>query len=312
MNLTRRTMLAASAATALARPSFAVTPAKNMGYVDVPGGKVWWRREGAGSKTPLLLLHGGPGAGHNYLLPMKALGADRTVYFYDQLGCGNADAPEDAALYTIPRSVEEIDVVRNALGLERVILFGNSWGGMLAIEYLVSGERKGVEKLVLSGALASVPQATVGINKLVDNMPNGAGKRLRQLEAEGKQQTEEFQSLVGLFYSLHLCRENQNTPEFEATVANLTKSPAYRIMNGPNEFTIVGTIKDWDRTKDLGRITQPTLIMTGEFDEITMDCQQTILSGIAGSKLEVLKGCSHLTMLEKPALHNEIVGGFIA
>lgn len=312
MHLTRRTLLAAGAATALARPSFATTPAKNTGFVNVPGGKVYWRREGSGSKTPLLLLHGGPGAGHNCLLPMKALGADRPVIFYDQLGCGLSDAPEDEALYRIPRFVEEIDAVRKGLGLERIVLFGNSWGGMLAIEYLTSGERKGVEKLVLSGALASVPQATAGINKLVDDMPNGAGKRLRQLEAEGKQASEEFQSLVGLFYSLHLCRANQNTPEFEETVANLTKSPAYRIMNGPNEFTITGTIKDWDRIKDLGRIKIPTLVMTGEFDEVTRDCQETIHRGIAGSRLEVLQDCSHLTMVEKPDVHNAFIRSFIA
>src|SRR5262245_47113538 len=126
MNLTRRAMMAAAASTALASHAIGKTAAPTMvdetGHADVPGGKVWWRRVGSGPKTPLLLLHGGPGCGHNYLLPMKALADDRPVIFYDQLGCGLSDAPEDDKLYTIPRSVEEVDAVRKALKLDRIVL----------------------------------------------------------------------------------------------------------------------------------------------------------------------------------------------
>ncbi len=316
MTLTRRSMLGASAAATLASSAHAkprVTVKKGeTGQISVPGGKVWWRRFGKDKrKTPLLLLHGGPGAGHNYLLPMKALGNERPVIFYDQLGCGLSDAPEDESLYRFPRFVDELDAVRKALSLDRVILFGNSWGGMLAIEYLVTGRGAGVERLVLSGALASVPQASAGINRLVDNLPNGAGKRIRELEAAGQQASPEYQSLVQLFYATHLCRLNPPPPEFEATGANVAKSPAYRIMNGPNEFTNTGVIKDWDRRADLERIKVPTLITTGEFDEVTIDCQETLHKGIAGSQLVVMSGCSHLTMLEKPDDYNAIVRKFI-
>jgi proline iminopeptidase len=120
----------------------------------VPGGRVWWLRVGNGPKTPLLLLHGGPGAGHNYLLSMKALADERPVIFYDQLGCGRSDSPENDSLYTVARSVEELGAVRKALGLDRIVLFGSSWGSMLAIEYFVTRGGTGVEKLILSGALA--------------------------------------------------------------------------------------------------------------------------------------------------------------
>lgn len=316
MHLTRRSILAtlatsAFAPNALAKASSAAA-ADDIGFIKVPGGKVWWRRFGKGKrKTPLLLLHGGPGAGHDYLLPMQALADDRPVIMYDQLGCGLSDAPEDEKLYTFARFVDEVDAVRKALHLDRVVLFGNSWGGMLAIEYLVTGHGKGVEKLVLSGSLASIPQASAGINRLVDNLPNGAGTRIRELEAAGKQGTPEYETLVAVFYDTHLCRANPKPPEFAATVANLTKSPAYRIMNGPNEFTVVGSIKDWERRADLGKIKLPTLLTTGEFDEVTIDCQETLRAGITGSKLVVMPGCSHLTMLEKPNDYNEIVRGFI-
>jgi proline iminopeptidase len=313
----RRTMLGALAASA-ALPALAGTkrrPAKSLpeqsGFLPVPGGKVWWRRVGGGPKTPLLLLHGGPGAGHDYLNPMAALAADRAVIFYDQLGCGRSDAPEDETLYRIPRFVDEVDAVREALGLKEIVLFGNSWGSMLAIEYLVSGRGRGVEKLILSGALASVPQASAGLQRLVDQLPDGTGARLHQLEDENRTAEPEYERLVELFYHLHLCRLDPWPADFLKTIAIISKSPAYRVMNGPNEFTITGNIKDWDRRRDLGAIKLPTLITTGEFDEVTLDCHQTIRDGIAGSQLVVMKDCSHLTMLEKPAAYNDIVRRFI-
>jgi len=316
MTLTRRALLAASAGLALAGDDVLAkeaAPADDSGFIPVTGGKVWWRRFGKDKPgTPLLLLHGGPGAGHNYLLPMQALADERPVILYDQLGCGKSDAPEDEKLYTFARFVDEVDTVRKALGLDRVILFGNSWGGMLAIEYLVTGHGQGVEKLILSGGLASIPQASAGINRLIDNLPNGVGKRIRELEAASKQGTPDYETLVAVFYDTHVCRANPKPPEFAATIEILTKSPAYRIMNGPNEFTIVGTIKDWERRADLRLIKLPTLLTTGEFDEITIECQETLHTGIAGSQLVVIPGASHLTMLEQPDAHNAIIRKFIA
>src|SRR6185295_14933143 len=113
MTFTRRTLLSAAAGLALARgfaKSATAQPVEETGFVDVTGGKVWWRRFGKDkSKTPLLLLHGGPGAGHNYLLPMQALADERPVIVYDQLGCGKSDAPEDAKFYTFARFGDEVD-----------------------------------------------------------------------------------------------------------------------------------------------------------------------------------------------------------
>lgn len=316
MTLTRRSTLASLAALTLAPlAARAVTQGKadETGHIAVPGGKVWYRRVGNGPKTPLLLLHGGPGGGHDYLLPMAALADERPVIFYDQLGCGLSDAPENDTPYHLPRFVAEVDAVRHALGLDRIVLFGNSWGSMLAIEYLITGHGRGVEKLVLSGALASVPQTVAGQQRLLDALPNGAGARLRTLDAAGQQQSPEYVRLVTTFYERHVCRRLPWPPEFTATAANLARSPAYRIMNGPNEFTIVGNIKDWERRPDLGRITVPTLLTTGEFDEVTLDCHQAIRDGVRGPvKLVVMPGCSHTTMLEQPDAYNAIVRGFIA
>ncbi len=309
----RRTVLtglgAASAALAF-RSAFAA--ADTSGYAAVPGGRIWWRRVGSGPKTPLMLLHGGPGAGHNYLLPLAALADERPIIFYDQLGCGQADSPADERIYTVQRSVDEVDAVRRALGLERIALYGHSWGSMLAIEYLCQGRGKGVEKLVLAGALASVPQTVAGQQRLIAEMPNGAGARIHALEAAGQTASPEYAALVEQFYDLHVCRRKPMPPEAAASMKIVGQSIAYRVMNGPNEFTILGVIKDWDRRADLGRIRLPTYITTGEYDEVTLDCHQTIQRGIVGSRLEVFKDCSHMTMTEKPVEYVAAVRRFIA
>jgi proline iminopeptidase len=192
--------LAASASSA----AFATAP-QSEGYTTVPGGKIYWRKFGVGDKTPLLTLHGGPGSSHNYLLPLQALADERPVIFYDQLGCGRADAPEDDSVYTIQRSVDELDAVRAALGLDRVVLLGHSWGALLAVEYLCQGRGKGVERLILSGAMASIPQAIAGFERLFATMPDGWGAKIHALEKAGKTGTPEYAELVQKFYDTSCC-----------------------------------------------------------------------------------------------------------
>ncbi|HEY5106652.1 MAG TPA: proline iminopeptidase-family hydrolase [Caulobacteraceae bacterium] len=284
---------------------------EQSGYADVPGGRIWWKKLGSGPKTPLLTLHGGPGAGHNYLLPLAALADQRPVIFYDQLGCGRADSPADETVYTIARSVDEVDAVRKALGLERIVLFGHSWGSVLAIEYLRQGRGQGVEKLILAGALASVPQAAAGQQRLIDNLPDGGGDRMRALEAAGQESSPEYAALTQRFYDLHVCRRVPYPPEVQASFEIAAASIAYRVMNGPNEFTITGVIKDWDRRGDLGRIVVPTLITTGEFDEVSRECHETIRDGIVGSELRIFPGASHMMMNEEPEGYVAALRAFI-
>jgi len=293
-----------------AAAAFAAT-LQTEGYAAVPGGRIFWRKFGSGGKTPLLTLHGGPGSSHNYLLPLQALADERPVIFYDQLGCGRADAPEDESVYSIQRSVGEVDAVRAALGLDRVLLLGHSWGALLAVEYLCQGRGRGVDRLILSGAMASIPQVVAGFDRLFATMPDGWSAKIHALEKAGKTATPEYAELVQKFYDTFVLRVPPS-PEVLATLEALSKSPAYRVLNGPNEFTIIGKIKDWDRRKDLKAITQRTLITTGEFDEVTLDCHETLRNGIGGkARLAVMTGCSHLTMNEKPEQYNALLRGFM-
>ena len=308
---TRRALIAGAAAW-VATPALAArSDGASEGFAQVPGGRVWWMRVGTGSRTPLLLLHGGPGAAHLYLLALGALADERPVIFYDQLGCGKSDSPQDTSIYTIQRSVDEVDAVRRALGLQEVILYGHSWGSMLAIEYLCQGRGSGVRKLVLAGALASVPQFVAGTRRLLAQMPDHAGERILALDAAGRSDTPEYHRLVQAFYDLYICRRKPLPREVQETYDMLSKSIAYRVMNGLNELTVTGVMRDWDRRSDLSHIQLPTYITTGEFDEVTLDCHQTIQRAIKGSKLRIFAGCSHLTMNEKPHEYISAVRPFL-
>ncbi len=184
-------------------------------------------------------------------------------------------------------------------------LFGHSWGGILAIEYACQGRDVGVEKLVLSGTAASIPQIVAGMQRLISVLPNGYAAKLRELERAGLTHSDEYASLVQVFFEKHLLRGSPSA-EVMASTASLSNSIAYRVMNGPN-------LKDWERRGDLKRIRQKTLVATGEFDEITRDCGETLRDGIAGpTEMVVMPGCSHLTMAEQPEAYNAILRRFLS
>src|SRR5262249_24893324 len=144
------------------------------GYLSFRGYKIWYRRTGqqhSAGKLPALCLHGGPGASHDYLEPLEELaGTGRQVILYDQLGGGDSDHPHDPSLWTVPLFVEELGVVRSQLGLDRVHLYGQSWGGMLAMEYMLT-KPKGVASMVVSSSPASMRQWVVEANRLRAELP---------------------------------------------------------------------------------------------------------------------------------------------
>jgi len=308
MRLTRRAALATLLSAPLAARAAGARIPDRTGFARVPGGRVWWRRLGEGGRPPLLLLHGGPGMGHDYLLPLAALARDREVVFCDQLGCARSDAPDDPSLYTIEKFALRVDALRDALKLDRIALYGHSWGGILAIEYLTSKKRRGVDRLILSNALASARQANDGLLRLIGEMPDG--DRLLELERAKEYAAPEYARLVQNFDDLHFCRADPKPPEFEASLRNAINSPCVPAMVG-NGLSIDGNLKHWDRRADLPAIDMPTLIVTGEFDEVTRDCQQTLREAIAGSSLAIMPRCSHMAMTEAPAAYNAILSKFL-
>jgi proline iminopeptidase len=279
------------------------------GFIEVPGGRVWYRSVGAGGGTPLLCLHGGPGFTHYYLEPLEALAAGREVIFYDQLGCGRADRPEDTALWTVDRFVEELAVVRDALGLDRLHLFGSSWGGMLAMQYVLD-RRPELESLILCGSPASMIRWVKDCDELLAAQPAEVYRTIREHEEAGFTACPEYQSAILGFYREHVCRLSPWPAGLERSFAEAGYS-VYNTMNGPSEFTVTGTLKTWDIMDRLPEIAVPTLLVGGRHDECRPGHLQEMHRRIAGSRLAVIEDASHLCFAEQPEVFNDLVNSFL-
>ena len=286
-------------------------PTRQEGMIDVTGGRVWYARLGEGDKLPLLMLHGGPGGASHYMEPLaERLAGDRATIVYDQLGCGRSDRPNDTSLWTVDRFVEEVDQVRDALGLERCHLIGQSWGGWLGIEYMCRGPA-GIEKLVLASTSASTRQFVEEARKLIDAMPEPHRTTLIELGARGEFTAPAYEEAVEVFYHLHLCRLDPWPEAMLASMRQMDGNQVYATMNGPTEFDVIGTLRDWDRTPDLGSINVPTLVTCGRYDEIPQPCAETIAAGIPDARMVVFEHSSHVAHLEEPDLYESVVRGFL-
>lgn len=282
------------------------------GFVAVPGGNVWYRVVGSGDAIPLLTLHGGPGTGHDYLEPLEALASDRPVVFYDQLGCGKSDLPDDPALWRIERYVAEVDAVRSALGLERIHLWGQSWGGWLAIEYMM-GRPSGIAGLVLASASASLRQAAEEVARLKATLPEETLAILNRYETLGDYHHPEYEEAMMAFYTRFVCRLDPWPEPLMRTVHNVAICPVpYETIQGPNEFTITGNLKEWDRSSRLGEITVPTLIVCGRYDELGPPCAETLRAGIPGSTMHIFQQSAHMAHLEETAQFLQVMRDFLA
>lgn len=281
------------------------------GTIEVEQGyQIWYRRMGAGG-IPLLILHGGPGAGHDYLESLAGLAVDRPVIFYDQLGCGKSDQPDDRSLWRIERFVAEVDTVRRALGLDQIHLLGQSWGGWLAIEYMLT-KPDGVVSLILASTSASVPQFVAETERLKSELPAETYETLQRYEAEGDYAHPEYEAATMEFYRRHLFRPTEWPEPLLRSLANLTNNPVYATMNGPNEFMVIGNLKDWDRIDRLGEITAPTLVTVGRYDELTPACSDSLLRGIPNAQMVLFENSAHLAHIEEAEKYLPVVADFLA
>jgi proline-specific peptidase len=296
----------------------ASTPAGREGTIDFYGFPVWFRVVGAdasASHPPLLCLHGGPGAPSDYLEPFGDLATTgREVVFYDQLGCGNSGiaSPHDPAMWTTDLFVEEIDAVRTALGLDRVHLLGQSWGGMLAMQYALT-QPAGVLSLVIESSPASMTQWVSEANRLRSFLPADVEATLRRHEADGTTDDPGYEEAMMAYYRRHLCRLDPWPDYVQRTFDKLAaNSEVYNVMNGPSEFHVTGLLKDWDIVGRLGEIEVSTLVMSGRHDEATPTIAETVHNGIAGSEWVLFEESSHMCHAEERERCMEVVGEFLS
>jgi proline iminopeptidase len=263
------------------------------------GYHVWTRRVGDGP-IPLLLLHGGPGGTYEQFenFPDELCPAGVTVYFYDQLGSYHSDQPDDPRLWRVERFREAVEQVRRALGLERFFLLGQSWGGLLGIEYALAYPDR-LEGLIVSNMTASIPSYVRYINELRERLPAAQVARMKEYEARGAYDAPEYQDLLMELYRRHICRRVP-WPEPVNRLFQHLAVPVYEAVQGHNEFVVTGNMAEWDRWQDLATLRVPTLLLVGRHDSMRVEDIEEMTRRIPGARMALCPDGSHLSQWDDP------------
>jgi proline iminopeptidase len=273
--------------------------------VPVAGGKykVWSKRKGSGP-IKVLLLHGGPGFGHEYLEAMESFlpEAGIEMYYYDQLGCNNSDHPEDTSLWTLPRYLEEVEEVRRGLGLDNFVLYGHSWGGILAMEYALNYQ-KHLRGLVISNMTAGTKAYLKRTASLKLQLPPDKLARLNALEAKQDYDSPEYEKIMMEdLYPKMICRIQPwpNSVDRAFTHSNQT---IYVQMQGKSEFLVTGNLKDWERWDRLHEIRVKTLTIGARYDEMDPEDMKKMATLMPNASSVICPNGSHLCMWDDQAFY---------
>ncbi len=280
------------------------------GFVSVDGGPVWYEVIGNGAGIPLLVLHGGPGGTSCGFTRLAPLGSERPIVRYDQLGSGRSGRPDDLALWTVERYVDELHTLRTSLGLDRLHLLGHSWGGALAAAYVLEHGTEGIVSLTLSSPLLSTPAWIADANLLREGLPAATREILDKHEAAGTIDSAEYAAASAAFYARHVyAGERPARPE--ACDGAPSNSVIYEYMWGPTEFNATGTLIDFDVTPRLGEIDIPVLLMAGEHDEARPETLSRFAAEIAYARVEVIPDVAHASLSNAPEAYMQIVERFL-
>lgn len=287
------------------------------GFVEFRGARTWYRSVGAAAtdaRLPLLILHGGPGATHQYLAPLESLArGGRRVIFYDQIGCGRSGGPrDDPNFYDARLFVDELQAVRDALGLERVHLLGQSWGGMLAMQYALD-DPAGLASIVVADSPADMRHWVAEANRLRADLPADVAATLTAHETAGTTTDPAYAAAVEVFYRRHVCRLAEWPEPFLRSIDAMTNDGfVYNVMNGPSEFHVIGKLKDWTIRDRLHEIRVPALLLSGAHDEATPAIVGEVAERIPNAAWILFEQSSHTPHLEEPAAFEAAVNGFLA
>jgi L-proline amide hydrolase len=290
------------------------------GVIQWDAGWTWYRLVGdlgGDGPAPLVVVHGGPGAAHDYLESLAELAriVARPCVFYDQIGCGRSqhlpDAPAD--FWTVELFCRELTVLLENIGIaERYHVLGQSWGGMLGMEHALE-HHSGLRSLIIADSPASMELWVQEANRLRALLPAGVQGALTRHEAAGTTDSDEYQQAMTEFYERHVCRSVPFPDGLQRTFAQLAQDPTvYHTMNGPSEFHVVGTLRGWDITARLGELRAPVLVISGEHDEATPAVVRPLVDALPDARWELIEGASHTPHLEQPDLFLELVEEFLA
>lgn len=288
------------------------------GFVEFGEYHTWYRLTGeldASGKPPVVILHGGPGATHDYLLAFAELALHgRPVVHYDQIGNGRSTRlpGKGEDFWTIAFFAAELANLLTELGIaDSYHLLGQAWGGVLGAEHAVT-QPAGLRSLILADTPSSMELYSTETTRLRDRLPADVEKILRQHEAAGTTDGEEYRQATRAFYERHLCQLNPRPPELMRTFSFVEEEPTvYHTMNGPDEFRIIGTLRDWSIIDRLDRIEVPTLLISGSYDEVTPSTVLPYHRGIADVRWEIFANSSHVPHLEESERCLDVVVNFL-
>lgn len=295
-------------------PISTITPISE-GYVQFQGYKTWYCIVGDLANTlpgkfPVLMLHGGPGIPHDRLEPLKALlKTGRPVVFYDQLGCGNSDTPDNPSLWSLELFLDELATVRRSLGLDRIHLFGHSWGGMLAMEYALT-QPDGILSLTLASSPANIPLWITETKRLREELPPEVQDTLLLHEADVTTDDLAYSETMMFFYHRHVCRLSP-WPEFVKRGVEKKGKQVYETMLGPSETYVIGRLKNWDITSRLGFIRIPSLLTSGRYDEFTPTQAAVVRDSIPDCTWVLFEKSSHMPHAEETEHYLEVLNDFL-
>jgi proline iminopeptidase len=255
------------------------------------------------------LLHGGPGSTSYYLNPLKELGEDRPVIFFDQLGCGRSDRITDTTLMTLENYTDEVEQVRKALGLKEFYLYGHSWGTTLALEYYLKYP-KGIKAIVFGSPLFSTALWIKDADTLIASLPDSIQQIIKTNEQNKTYSSADYQRATKFYYNHFLERVVQHSANLDSTHKTFGEN-VYEFMWGPSEFKATGNLKDYDRVSSLGNIKVPVLLICGEYDEARPNTVKYFQSLIPGSKLVIIKNSGHVTISDNTKDNNKAIAGFL-
>jgi proline-specific peptidase len=284
------------------------------GFVTFSNFKTWYRVEGdlarATDRLPLVVVHGGPGLPHNYLEPLAELAdGGRPVVFYDQLGCGNSDRPDDDSLWTMTTFEEELDAVLSQLSFDRFHLFGHSWGGWLVLQYVLDRQPRGLASLVLASTCASIPAFAATTRRLKEGLPVEIQAVLDRHESAGTTDDPAYFEASMAYITQWLIRGDIPDYVFAAKAAENERVSA--IMQGP-EWNVTGRLKDWDVTARLAEISTPTLVTSGRYDEMTPELVQSMVDGLPDVTWALFEASAHMAHIEEQVTYIQTIRNHLA
>ncbi|HKC46115.1 MAG TPA: proline iminopeptidase-family hydrolase [Gemmatimonadales bacterium] len=286
----------------------AAPPPLGEGRLAVDGGRIWYKVSGTAGRTPLVLLHGGPGFSSFYLKAFEDLGDERIVVRYDQLGGGKSDTTSDTTLFTIAHFVRELDSLRSHLGIQKWHVLGHSWGTILALEYYQAHPDR-VASLTFGSPVFDIPAYERRARELLATISKPSQQAVRVAEATNAYDAPAYQNAINEFYGLYVFRHPVQA-DLDSSFATFNNR-IYTYMQGPSEFTITGTLKQYDVTSLLPQIHTPTLVTVGEFDEVGPELVRTHARAIPGARYEMLAGSAHITPWDARDANVRVVRQFL-